>query len=202
MGKRQIAAMQTRMNVIAAAEKLIAEKGFENVTIDDIAKEAGVAKGTFYTYFKRKEDVVGEIAHTNFVSMQEKSMQLDGDVCDRLASFLKDSMNYIVETGLKICQQWLKNVVEQENEDGKNKLIYDESVIDGILRRAVESGELADETPVEEMKRWIIAEYYGIVACWGILDGAVEPTAVLDGYCQGQLRDSLKKYRKREEDEK
>ena len=65
MKKRQIAAMQTRLNVIKAAEKLIAEKGFENVTIDDIAKEAGVAKGIFYTYFKRKEDVVIEIAKTN-----------------------------------------------------------------------------------------------------------------------------------------
>ena len=61
MGKRQIAAMQTRLKVIVAAKRLIEKNGFKNVTIDDITKEAKVAKGTFYTYFKRKEDVVSEI---------------------------------------------------------------------------------------------------------------------------------------------
>ncbi|MGN1089719.1 MAG: TetR/AcrR family transcriptional regulator, partial [Huintestinicola sp.] len=118
MGKRQIAAMQTRTKVILAAEKLIAEHGFENVTIDDIASEAGVAKGTFYTYFKRKEDIIGEIAHSNFVRMEEKSMEISGDVCDRLALFLADSMKYIVDTGIHICRQWLKNAAEPDNEDG------------------------------------------------------------------------------------
>lgn len=194
MGKRQTAAMQTRLSVIAAAEKLISEKGFEGVTIDDIAREAGVAKGTFYTYFKRKEDVVSEIAQSNFVNIQKKSMQINGDVCDRLSFFLTDSMRYIVETGLKICQQWLKNVVEPQDKDGKRKLLYDKGVIEGILNQALASGELVPETPIADIREWIVAEYYGVVACWGILDGAIEPISILEGYCQGQLRDSLRKY--------
>ena len=53
MGKGQVAAMQTRLKVIAAAEKLITGRGFESVTVDDIGAEAGVAKGTFYTCFRR-----------------------------------------------------------------------------------------------------------------------------------------------------
>ena len=188
--------MQTRRNVIAAAEKLIAEKGFENITIDDIAKEAGVAKGTFYTYFKRKEDVVGEIAYSNFNGMQEKSKALEGDVSEKLELFLTDSMQYIADTGLKIAQQWLKNVVGPLNKGGKEKLIYDLGIIREILEMAVESGELSEETPIEQLHQWIAAEYYGIVICWCIMDGAIDPTEILNSYCKIQLKNSLSCYRK------
>ena len=58
MGKRQIAAMQTRLKVIVAAKRLIEKNGFKNVTIDDITKEAKVAKtpqisrGVFVVFHK------------------------------------------------------------------------------------------------------------------------------------------------------
>ena len=195
MGKRQIAAMQTRLKIITAAEKLIKERGFENVTIDEIAAEAGVAKGSFYTYFKRKEDVVGEIAKSNFLGMQKKSMEVPGDVCDRLASFLRDSMKYIVESSVKISQQWIKNVVEPENEDGKNKLLYDQSVIKEILEQAIGQGELVKETPVDNLTESIAAQYYGIVFCWSLLDGAFDPISRMENYCYGQLKNSFIPYR-------
>ncbi|MFT3756483.1 MAG: helix-turn-helix domain-containing protein [Pseudoxanthomonas sp.] len=39
-------------------EKLFLERGLEDVTIDEITREAGVAKGSFYRYFKDKEELV------------------------------------------------------------------------------------------------------------------------------------------------
>ncbi len=41
-----------------AALRLFLDRGIEAVTIDDIASRAGLAKGTFYTYFRDKADVV------------------------------------------------------------------------------------------------------------------------------------------------
>ena len=43
--------------VLQAAEKLFAERGFYPTTIDDIAKEARLAKGTIYLYFTSKVDL-------------------------------------------------------------------------------------------------------------------------------------------------
>ena len=37
--------------------KLFTKKGINNTSVDDITKEAGVAKGTFYLYFKDKYDL-------------------------------------------------------------------------------------------------------------------------------------------------
>lgn len=42
------------------AAKLIKEKGFDNISVSDICKEAQVAKGTFYVYYKAKEDIIKE----------------------------------------------------------------------------------------------------------------------------------------------
>ena len=194
MGKRQIAAMQTRLKVIVAAKRLIEKNGFKNVTIDDITKEAKVAKGTFYTYFKRKEDVVSEIAKSNYNEIYKRSVELNGDIGDRITSFLIGSMEYIEQTGLKICQQWIKTVVEPEDQGGKEKLLYDYNIISDLLNQAIDAGELSKETPVKQLSDAIVSQYYGIVLTWGILNGASAPVELLKKYCQGQLRDSLSHY--------
>lgn len=44
--------------IIDAAVVVIADHGFEQAQISKIAKEAGVADGTIYLYFKNKEDLL------------------------------------------------------------------------------------------------------------------------------------------------
>ena len=56
--------VRNRKALLSAAEKLIAEKGFEHVTIDEISETADLAKGTFYNYFNDKNEIAGELAVT------------------------------------------------------------------------------------------------------------------------------------------
>lgn len=161
MGKRQDAAILTRKKVIIAAKKLITEKGFENVTIQDIAAEAAVAVGTFYTYFKRKEDVVSEIARSNFSAMERRSIESNDGVVEKLTCFLTESMRYIADTGLKVAQQWFRNAVDA-NEEGRRKLNDDLKVVGDILRQGIASGEFKGDIPVDKLSFWIVFEYYGI----------------------------------------
>lgn len=48
----------TRLMISNVATRLFVERGFENVSIDEIAIEAGVARKTVFNYFPRKEDLV------------------------------------------------------------------------------------------------------------------------------------------------
>lgn len=52
------ATMQKRQRVIDQALRMFAERGYENVSVDEILQEAGIAKGTFYHYFESKEDIL------------------------------------------------------------------------------------------------------------------------------------------------
>ena len=195
MGKKQIAAERTRRKIMEASEKLIAARGFDNVTVDEITAEAGVSKGSFYTYFKRKEDVVGEIAHEHFETVRARSDELESGVCDKIAAFLTESMRYIVKSGVKLAQQWLKCGMEPElTTDVSNKFAYDMRVVREILDAAVKSGKLSPETPVEKICRFVTVEYYGAVACWSLTNGEFDPVGLLEDYCAVQLRPSLREY--------
>ena len=44
-----------REEIIQAAKKLIIEKGYRKTSVEDITNEVGIAKGSFYTYFKSKD---------------------------------------------------------------------------------------------------------------------------------------------------
>ena len=46
-----------RMDIIDTAEKLFFEKGYENITMADIAEEAELARSTLYLYFKNKKEI-------------------------------------------------------------------------------------------------------------------------------------------------
>lgn len=63
-GKRE----RTHSAIVNAAITLIAEKGLESSSIDDLMATAGMARGTFYNYFQCREDVlhavIREIQHT------------------------------------------------------------------------------------------------------------------------------------------
>ena len=48
---------QKRQAILQAAGQVFARKGFEPATLEAVAREAGLAKGTLYLYFKNKEDL-------------------------------------------------------------------------------------------------------------------------------------------------
>ncbi len=47
--------------ILAAARRLLVERGFQDIVLDDIAEEAGVAKGTLFLHYKSKEDMFSAV---------------------------------------------------------------------------------------------------------------------------------------------
>lgn len=58
MTKRQIAAQKTKMKIFKAVADCFIKYGYYDTTIEQIAKTAGVAKGTVYCHFASKEDIL------------------------------------------------------------------------------------------------------------------------------------------------
>ncbi len=69
-----------RNQILDAATKVFAEKGFHRATIKDIADVAGIAAGTIYTYFASKTDVLlGILNRLNETTEREQQFTLDGE---------------------------------------------------------------------------------------------------------------------------
>ena len=52
---------ERRQELIDIAEQLFIKKGYEQTAVSDIVKKAKVAQGTFYYYFKTKEEILDSI---------------------------------------------------------------------------------------------------------------------------------------------
>jgi AcrR family transcriptional regulator len=57
IGKRDQTKIQNRQQILEAAKTLFAEKGFEATNVRDIIHESNLSPGTFYNYFKSKEEI-------------------------------------------------------------------------------------------------------------------------------------------------
>jgi len=57
---------ERREEILAAAEALLKERSYYGISIADVAKKAGMAKGTVFLYFKTKEEVFFQIASREF----------------------------------------------------------------------------------------------------------------------------------------
>lgn len=53
-------------DILAAARQAIAVKGYENVLLSDIARQAGIVEGTIYRYFQNKRDLLVKVAEVWF----------------------------------------------------------------------------------------------------------------------------------------
>ena len=200
MTNRQIRAVETRNKIIEAAKVLIAKKGFDATSIDDIVKEAGVSTGSFYTYFKKKEDVVEELNRTDFYRLAEivNGMQ-DKDILERLRYYCRNFLGDIEKTGIEICRQWVRNNLSPANMlfDGEKmtKYKYDYRAMQSVLEEAVKRGELRDDLPVDDLALLINAQLYGLMVAWCMTDSEVMGSEKTDVLCDTVIKAALAAYR-------
>jgi AcrR family transcriptional regulator len=69
------------MAILTTAERLLEDRGFSEISIDDLARGAGISRPTFYFYFASKDAVLLELLD----HVVEQAHTAAGDVLDRLA---------------------------------------------------------------------------------------------------------------------
>jgi AcrR family transcriptional regulator len=71
MGRRERRAAETRLKLFRTALELFIDRGFQNVTVEDITEGADVGKGTFFNYFESKEHVLGVMTELQMAHVRE-----------------------------------------------------------------------------------------------------------------------------------
>jgi AcrR family transcriptional regulator len=71
MGRRQRRAAETRFRLFRCALQLFAERGYPNVTVEEITEAADVGKGTFFNYFESKDQVLSVMAEIQLGKVKE-----------------------------------------------------------------------------------------------------------------------------------
>ena len=186
MTNRQLAALETKKNLMKAAKELISEKGLANTSIAEITNRCGVANGTFYTYFKRKEDIVFALSRDMYQEILDRARVFEGTFMDRLIFFMTEFSDCIEKSGLKLCQEWVRNTVDPdlvENEDDRGKLDFDIHSVAVLLEDGINSGELKSDIPVDILSHTLTDILYGQMLCWDMSGGAYSFRKRTEEFC-------------------
>ncbi|MFP4458150.1 MAG: TetR/AcrR family transcriptional regulator [Candidatus Zixiibacteriota bacterium] len=91
---------EKRKQIYEAAISLFSQKGVWNTTISQIAKKAGVGKGTIYEYFRSKEDILMaalEFVITRVFELFQEEFDMHDGVIDRLMAYPRALSRYFEE---------------------------------------------------------------------------------------------------------
>ena len=94
--------MDKRTQIIEAAIKVFAQKGLERGKIADIAKEAGIGKGTVYEYFRSKEEIFSAIEQAVMGEMSTAFEELfvsDISPTEKLIALMEESLEMMLQMG-------------------------------------------------------------------------------------------------------
>ena len=66
---------QRRNDILKAAEKLFLSREYDNVSMNDIAREAGISKGTLHYYYPSKDELIYDIAQQHFTVVKSSVLK-------------------------------------------------------------------------------------------------------------------------------
>lgn len=69
-------AEERKQEILDAAERLFASKGFDNTSISDILEETGIARGTLYYHFKSKEELLDAVIERMIEGMTVRAKEI------------------------------------------------------------------------------------------------------------------------------
>ncbi len=103
--RRQRERQRHRNEIVDAAMKLFSEKGFHNVSMQEIAAEAEFATGTIYNFFDSKEalyrEIMDEVAD-NVLSLVKPILEGERDEREKIAGFIGASIRVFQENSAAI----------------------------------------------------------------------------------------------------
>ncbi|APX73202.1 TetR/AcrR family transcriptional regulator [Companilactobacillus allii] len=192
MTKRELAAATTRENLLETAENLLQQKGYEKMSVSDITKASGVAKGTFYNYFDKKEDIIFELNKRHMHNLSGQLIELSqGKPDESIRYYLNNFLQTIVDSKVNMARQWVRFITASSNQE---KWQYDKGLLKKLINHLIDNGKLKQNTPVDDLTSLLITEVYGIILSWCITPETIEPVQTINKFCDLQLDFLLKPY--------
>jgi AcrR family transcriptional regulator len=81
--------------ILSAAFRIFSIKGYHNATVDDIAQEAGISKGTCYQYFTGKEDIFIATMERTLATLLTEAEAAAGETRDALTRLGIEGLTFI-----------------------------------------------------------------------------------------------------------
>ena len=124
MERKKSVKSQKRKKIVDKAWELFAKNGYEETKVEDITKELGVSKGSFYTYFATKDELLYEILGKIKKEIIDTLETIDTNQMPE--KILEDYANTKMNNAVKILNNMRLNNVEKYSIDPKLRDFFEE----------------------------------------------------------------------------
>jgi len=171
--------------ILEAAIKVFARQGFHQSTVAQIAKEAGVADGTIYLYFKNKDDILVQFFDYKtkqvFDSFRTEVARADSSL---------EKLQYLIRRHLEEFQQNPEMAVVYHVETHQNSRLAEPQIremsqmyrdlISEIVEQGQQEGTIRKDLYVGLVKRFIIGAVDEVINTWLHSDGEYDLVSMAD----------------------
>lgn len=152
--KREQKKKTTRDAILRTAQKLFAEKGFENTAVEDITRQINIAQSTFFNYFPRKEDILPEMFRKKLPAMKDKWTAIL-DSATPVKTKIQDIFNttaHFVAKNENISRAMLINNVSSLNQR-YDRFFFEEfrSMVAKVLEKGQQEGCIRHDLSAEKL---------------------------------------------------
>ena len=95
--EREIEVIKEKL--LRAAEKLFAEQGFSKTNVAELAKAAGIGKGTFYMFYKSKDELLWDLHQAIHAEWEERFTKVLGRMAKEPQEAIVEFMHAAFEIG-------------------------------------------------------------------------------------------------------
>ena len=157
--------------IIEAAVRVFARKGYFNSRVSDIAREAGIAAGTIYLYFKTKEDILTTLFRekmAEFVAKLWKAMADQPDPVSKVRRLVflhfdllerNPDLAEVVQIELRQGQKFFRGASSQE-------IASYFALIGSVLEEGVAAGRFRANLPVKVATKMLFGAMDQMATSW------------------------------------
>jgi len=150
-------AAANRERILAAAEKLFARHGVADVTMADVAQEAGVGKGTLYRRFTNKGELCLALMDSQMTEFQNNMLarmqRMSADGVPRLTQLDQfiDALVYFTDAHSPLlCEVQREGLIQGVEGSGLQlPHFWQHMTVSGLLKAAVAQGELPSDLDID-----------------------------------------------------
>ena len=173
MGKKNT--RNTKGRIIQAAWRLFYQQGYDDTTVDEIIRESGTSRGSFYHYFEGKDALLSSVSFLFDQKYEElmETMDPDMDCFDQLM-YLNRELFAMIENSISLdllARLYSSQLITRGDKHllDHNRTYY--KLLRRIIAQGQESGELNAETSVNEMVKLYALSERALLYDWCLCAG-------------------------------
>ena len=180
--KKDVVAEFRRREILSSAQEVFAREGFQEATMEKIAQNAGISKGTIYLYFKNKTDLFFQAINEKldeFIAVIQKSLVGDHHPLMKIWSVVSNQIEFFEahKDFFKVCLNIKGGLYLEHPHDYCERLKEKfQPYFDGISRVFQEGIKQGTFHPIEPMKAsYILAEMINSMILYRIIHEPTNP---------------------------